>query len=113
MHLKNFSMIHSGEIWTLAPTYDLLTVVIVNPNDTEELALTLECKKKKLQWENFKRLGINLGLNEKQIKGIAKRFQKNKPIAIQWINSSFLLDLCKEKYKVLVGERYHKLFDIV
>lgn len=110
MHLKNFSMINSGEIWTLAPAYDLLNVAIVNPDDTEELALTLEGKKKKLKWENFERLGINLGLNTKQIKGIAKRFQKNKPIAIQWINNSFLSDEFKEKYKTLLEERYHTLF---
>lgn len=110
MHLKNFSMIHSGEIWTLAPAYDLLNVAIVNPDETEELALTLEGKKKKLQWENFERLGINLGLNEKQIKGIAKRFQKNKAIAFQWINNSFLSEEYKEKYKTLLEERYRSLF---
>jgi serine/threonine-protein kinase HipA len=110
MHLKNFSMIHSGETWTLAPAYDLLNVAIVNPDDTEELALTLEGKKKKLKWENFERLGINLGLNQKQIKGIAKRFQKNKPIAIQWINNSFLSEEYKEKYKMLLEERYRSLF---
>lgn len=110
MHLKNFSMIYSGKIWTLAPAYDLLNVAIVNPDDTEELALTLEGKKKKLKWEHFERLGINLGLNTKQIKGIAKRFQKNKPIAIQWINNSFLSDEFKERYKTLLEERYHTLF---
>jgi len=110
MHLKNFSMIYSNETWTLAPAYDLLNVAIINPDDTEELALTLEGKKKKLQWENFERLGINLGLNEKQIKGIAKRFQKNKPIAIQWINNSFLSEEYKEKYKTLMEERYSTLF---
>ena len=110
MHLKNFSMIHFGETWTLAPAYDLLNVAIVNPNDTEELALTLEGKKRKLKWENFEKLGVNLGLNEKQIEGIAKRFQKNKPIAIQWINNSFLSEEYKEKYKTLMEERYHTLF---
>lgn len=110
MHLKNFSMIHSVETWTLAPAYDLLNVAIVNPEDTEELALTLEGKKKKLQWEHFERLGIHLGLNEKQIKGIAKRFQKNKVVAIQWVNNSFLSEEYKAKYKTLLEERYHTLF---
>ncbi|MFA9191552.1 HipA domain-containing protein [Flavobacterium sp. FZUC8N2.13] len=110
MHLKNFSMIHSVDTWTLAPTYDLLNVAIVNPDDTEELALTLEGKKKKLKWEHFKRLGISLGLNEKQLKGIANRFQKNKPTAHQWIDNSFLSDSFKEKYKTLLEERYHRLF---
>jgi serine/threonine-protein kinase HipA len=110
MHLKNFSMIYFGETWTLAPAYDLLNVAIVNPDDTEELALTLEGKKKKLKWEHFERLGINLGLNAKQIKGVAKRYLKNKPIAIQWIDTSFLSDEFKEKYKMLLEARYHTLF---
>ena len=110
MHLKNFSMINTGEQWKLAPAYDLLNVVIVNPEDTEELALTLEGKKKKLKWEHFQRLGLQLDLNEKQIKGIAKRFKKNKPIAIDWINNSFLSDEFKDKYKVLLEARYATLF---
>jgi serine/threonine-protein kinase HipA len=110
MHLKNFSMILSGETWTLAPAYDLLNVAILNPDDTEELALTIEGKKKKLKWKNFESLGINLGLTEKQIKNTAKRFQKNKPLAIQWIDKSFLSDEYKEKYKALLEERYSTLF---
>jgi len=110
MHLKNFSMINSGASWSLAPAYDLLNVAIVNPDDTEELALTLEGKKKKLKWEHFERLGKKLGLNDKQLNGIAKRFVKNKPIALEWINNSFLSATYKEKYIVLLEERYTMLF---
>ncbi|SHG83522.1 serine/threonine-protein kinase HipA [Flavobacterium micromati] len=110
MHLKNFSMINTGGSWTLAPAYDLLNVAIVNPDDTEELALTLEGKKKKLKWEHFERLGKSLDLNYKQLKGIEKRFKKNKPIAIHWVNTSFLSDEYKEKYKMLLEERYTALF---
>ena len=110
MHLKNFSMINTGDQWTLAPAYDLLNVAIVNPDDHEELALTLEGKKKKLKWEHFERLGKLLDLNDKQLKGMASRFQKNKPIAIQWINNSFLSKEYKEKYKNLLEERYTTLF---
>ena len=110
MHLKNFSMINSGTQWTMSPAYDLLNVAIVNPDDTEELALTLEGKKKKLKWEHFERLSKMLELNDKQIRGIAKRFQKNKPIAIKWIDNSFLSLVYKEKYKNLLEERYAILF---
>lgn len=110
MHLKNFSMINNGNKWTLAPAYDLLNVAIINPEDTEELALTLEGKKKKLQWENFEKLGKLLDLNEKQIKGVAKRFKKNKPKALNLIDNSFLSSDYKEKYKALLEERYSILF---
>ncbi|UPT70983.1 MAG: HipA domain-containing protein [Flavobacterium sp. JAD_PAG50586_2] len=110
MHLKNFSMINSGDTWSLAPAYDLLNVAIVNPEDTEELALTLEGKKKKLKWEHFERLGKKLGLNDKQLKGMVLRFLKNKSVALQWINSSFLSEEYKEKYRELLEERYAVLF---
>ena len=111
MHLKNFSMINSGDIWSLAPAYDLLNVAIANPDDTEELALTLEGKKKKLKWEHFERLGKKLGLNDKQLKSMATRFIKNKPIALKWINNSFLSAEYKDKYKVLLEDRYVTLFN--
>lgn len=110
MHLKNFSMINTGNKWVLAPAYDLLNVAIVNPEDTEELALTLEGKKKKLKWEHFERLGKMLEMNDKQINGIAKRFLKNKSLALQWIDNSFLSDEYKEKYINLLEERYAILF---
>ena len=103
-------MINTGDQWTLAPAYDLLNVAIVNPDDTEELALTLEGKKKKLKWEHFERLGKLLELNDKQLKSIVNRFQKNKPTAIQWINNSFLSNEYKDKYKKLLEERYTTLF---
>ena len=110
MHLKNFSMINTGAAkWTLSPAYDLLNVAIVNPDDKEELALTLEGKKKKLKRENFERLGKVLELNDKQVEGVFKRVHKNKYFAIEWIANSFLSDEYKEKYSALLEERYSKL----
>ena len=109
MHLKNFSMILKRNQWILAPAYDLLNVAIINPEDTEELALTLEGKKKKLRWEHFQRLGVQLGLNAKQINGVVKRFLKRKTVALKWIDHSFLSDEYKEKYKLLLEERYQKI----
>lgn len=111
MHLKNFSMINSGNKWVLAPAYDLLNVSIVNPGDKEELALTLEGKKKKLKREHFEHLGKDLGLNNKQIVGVFKRLLKNKPLASEWIQNSFLSNEYKGKYKVLLDKRYMTLFD--
>jgi serine/threonine-protein kinase HipA len=106
MHLKNFSLIKRKELWVLSPAYDLLNVSIVNPDDDEELALTLEGKKKKLKKEHFERLGENLELNRKQINGVFKRFFRNKKLAIDWIRSSFLSEEYQEKYIKLLEERY-------
>ncbi|MCF2487650.1 HipA domain-containing protein [Dyadobacter sp. CY347] len=109
MHLKNFSMINSGNDWSLSPAYDLLNVTIVNPDDAEELALTLEGKRQKFKREHFDRLGKGLDLNAKQIAGVFRRFEKNKTIALQWIDDSFLSDKLKADYKALLEARYQRL----
>jgi serine/threonine-protein kinase HipA len=109
MHLKNFSMINQGEDWLLSPAYDLLNVTIINPDDKEELALTIEGKKSKLTRQNFENLGRGFGLNERQIKGVFTRFLKNKLEALRWINNSFLSEDYKEKYIHLLQQRYSKL----
>ncbi|MES2590812.1 MAG: HipA domain-containing protein [Bacteroidota bacterium] len=106
MHLKNFSMIKTGNDWSLSPAYDLLNVAIVNPKDTEELALTLEGRKKKLKRDYFERFGKGLGLNEKQIAGVFKRLVKNKPIAEKLIEDSFLSEENQKKYKLILEQRY-------
>jgi serine/threonine-protein kinase HipA len=109
MHLKNFSMIESPSGWILAPAYDLLNVAILNPEDTEELALTLEAKKRKLQRVHFERLGSGMGLTGKQIRGVVSRMMKNKPLASKWIHNSFLSKAMKEAYIKIIEARYSQL----
>jgi len=109
MHLKNFSMIKTASGWSLAPAYDLLNVSIVNPDDKEELALTIEGKKKKLQQEHFVRLGEELSLTSKQIENAFSRFHKNRPKALSWIDRSFLSKDMKEQYKAVLEERYSRI----
>lgn len=49
MHLKNFSLYQpSGDV-RLTPAYDMLNVIIANPADDEELALTLNGKNKEIE----------------------------------------------------------------
>jgi len=109
MHLKNFSMIKSPSGWILAPAYDLLNVSIILPEDKEELALTLEGKKKKLKKEHFVKFGIGLELTEKQIDSVFKRMLANKFSAIEWIDRSFLSDKMKDAYKEKFESRYTQL----
>ncbi len=106
MHLKNFSMIESASGWVLAPAYDLLNASIVNPDDNEELALTLSGKKRKLKRENFEELAGRLGLTEKQTKGAISRMIRYKPRAMKWIERSFLSEEMKLAYTELLEDRY-------
>lgn len=109
MHLKNFSMIESLSGWGLSPAYDLLNVAIVLPENTEELALTLAGKKKKLKRAHFEQLGEGLGLTPKQIKGTFNRMIKNRSSASDWIDRSFLSDEMKNAYKKVLEARYQQL----
>lgn len=109
MHLKNFSMIESPSGWVLAPAYDLLNVSIVNPNDEEELALSIDGKRKKLKKKHFVQFGNGMGLTPKQIEGAFNRIINNKPKAIEWINKSFLTNKMKKAYLNILENRYDQL----
>lgn len=102
-------MIKGASGWVMAPAYDLLNVAIILPNDMEELALTLDGKKKKLSKENFIRLGKGLDLTDKQIEGAFKRLVKNKPKAMEWIEKSFLSIDMKTAYIKILKSRYQQL----
>jgi serine/threonine-protein kinase HipA len=109
MHLKNFSMIENATGWELAPGYDLLNVAILLPEDSEELALTLEGKKKKLKKAHFENFGKGLGLTDKQVQGVFSRMQKNRAIARAWLDKSFLSADAKTAYQNLLESRYAQL----
>lgn len=109
MHLKNFSMLETEMGWALAPAYDLLNVTILLPEDTEELALTIEGKKSRFTKAHFERFGAGLGLNEKQIRGVFRRFEKNKGKAMEWLERSFLSEGAKEAYREVLEKRYERL----
>lgn len=102
-------MIEKDFGWSLAPAYDLLNVSIANPKDDDELALTLNGKRKRLKKSDFVLLGSGLGLSDKQIGGVFMRLTKNKGLAMDWINRSFLSDAMKEDYKGVLRKRYAQL----
>lgn len=68
MHLKIFSLFepHDGNI-RLIPAYDMLNAAILNPKDDEELALTLNGKKKDLKRSDFITSGLAMGVEQNTI----------------------------------------------
>jgi len=109
MHLKNFSMIEGSSGWLLSPAYDLLNVAILNPNDNEEIALTLEGKKRRLKHQDFQKLGQSLGMTPLQIKRAFGRISENQSKLFELIEKSFLSNEMKENYKKHVKSRYSQL----
>lgn len=105
MHLKNFSLILSGQDWSLAPAYDLLNVNLHLSEDTEETALTIGGKKRKLTKSDFINLGMSFRLTEKQILNAFNRFIKEEKTMEQEIKSSFLSSENQMKYIDLLEAR--------
>ena len=106
MHLKNFSLYnHDGGGYTLTPAYDMLATTLVMPEDTEELALTLNGKKRKLRKADFIRSITSTGVDEKVIENMARRFGRVLPSWFDLIDRSFLPEDMKHAYKSLILRR--------
>lgn len=110
MHLKNFSLYRPTNTgYVLTPAYDLLNVAIVNPKDTEELALTLNGKKRKLTRTDFEKAMLGSGVNGKVISNIFRKFLRVYPSWESTIRTSFLPQDLQNAYWALVQERINRL----
>jgi len=106
MHLKNFSLITKPGLGpVLSPAYDMLCTAIVNPADDEELALTLNGKKKKIRRSDFAQAFNAAGLDKKQQENIISKLVDCKEPWLTMIQNSFLSNEFKEKYSQLLRER--------
>ncbi len=114
MHLKNFSLIENPLLngFNLSPAYDLLATALVNPADTEELALTLNGKKKKLKYEDFLSAYERSGLTKKVLDTTLENFfYCTRPMKHK-VLQSFLPDEYKEKFLLMFQERCARLLRV-
>jgi serine/threonine-protein kinase HipA len=112
MHLKNFSLIYPVDgMVQLSAAYDMLAtrLFISEKDDPEEMALTVNGKKRKLTSNDFYQLAANLGLNEKQVKNVFKRFSKALPSTRAVIDRGFLPDNKANELKQLIADRAARL----
>jgi serine/threonine-protein kinase HipA len=110
MHLKNFSLLEQpGQGMTLSPAYDLLNTALVNPTDTEEVALTLNGRKKKLKKSDFQAAMNTLKVDEKQQENIFNKMSNAFPRWLEIIDRSFLSDAFKVQYTSILTERMRRI----
>lgn len=105
MHLKNFSLYQPGGGVRLSPAYDMLNVIIVNPNDSEELALALNGKKRKIKGTDFEKAFETCGIPANVFANLRKKYLKLFPEFCKVIDSSFLDSGMKAKYVDVLSER--------
>ena len=109
MHLKNYSLYAPNGKWVLTPAYDLLNVSMVNPKDTEELALTLNAKKKRIKKSDFVRAMETSGISPKVFDNILAKYRKLLPKFNEIIDLSFLDKEDKEIYKQSITSRLARI----
>lgn len=78
----------------------------MNPEDKEELALTIAGKKKKITNKLLLEYGVGLGLRKKQINAAFKRLHELRSDALTLIGSSFLSEDMQEVYINILEQRY-------
>lgn len=106
MHLKNYSLYAPDEDnYILTPAYDLLSTALVMPEDTEELALTVCGKKRRLSRNNFEEAMIQSGLDKKVCENIFAKFINTTDKWAEFIKLSFLSEDMKDRYISLINSR--------
>ena len=109
---KNFSLIDSGNgEYNLAPAYDLLAVLLADPADTEEMAMSFTVGGTKSGFDRntfmtaFTQSGIPVAIAEKMI----ERMKGYLPEWEELIGQSFLPENMKADYLHLLNRRIDQL----
>jgi serine/threonine-protein kinase HipA len=110
MHLKNFALLtESDNEIVLSPTYDQVSTYLAMPDDKEEMALTLNGRKRKLTRKDFETFGATLKIPAKSLASSFEKFNKNLPAAHTIIEQSFLPNETKKSYHGLLDTNGAKL----
>lgn len=112
MHLKNFSLIETSEAsgkYKLSAAYDLLPVSVILPEDTEQTALTLNGKKKRIKREDFLQYADSIGVPQKAANNMIKKVTSMKEQYIKMCEESYMPEQMKESLKSLIENRVSEL----
>ncbi len=112
MHLKNFSLIDNLYMgYILSPAYDMVASSLVVEGDSEELALTLNGKKKKIRKKDFIEAMNRFDIDAKAIENIFGKFENSEEQWHEFINISFLPDDMKSSFHDLIKERVSRIYN--
>ena len=112
MHLKNFSLIEDApgsRRFSLSAAYDMLPVNIVLPEDIEELALTLNGKKRNIRRRDFLEFAQNCGLSSSAAEKMINKLRRLENGFLTGCKDSYLSDELKSKTSELIVERIYRL----
>jgi serine/threonine-protein kinase HipA len=111
MHLKNFSLLKKTGIgYTLSPGYDMVSTALVNPADDEDMALTLNAKKKKISRKDFVAAFNASKLDQKQQDNLFRKMEDAKGAWMDFIGISFLSNDFKESLMNIIEQRFGRIY---
>ena len=108
MHLKNFSLIEikpGSNKYVLSPAYDLLPVNALMPSDKEEVALTLNGKKKNITKNDFLKLADVCEISRLTAIKLINNLIKYVPQWLDMCDDSLLNEKLKERLKKIICKR--------
>ena len=112
MHLKNFSLIEvtSGDrIYKLSPAYDMLLVNIILPADKEQMALTVNGKKRNIRRKDFLEMAEKITIDRTAADRIIQKVVRSREKLLRICDDSLLPEDEKERTKLLIEERCRTL----
>ena len=111
MHLKNFSLIRDSQSgYVLAPAYDMVPSALIVKGDTEELALNLNGKKRKLNRKDFDAVFSSFKiLDARAIENMYQKFSSSIGKWKQFMEQSFVPPELVEEYGILIKEKGARL----
>ena len=114
MHLKNFSLIEDrpgSRRFSLSAAYDMLPVNVIMPADKEQMALTLNGKKRNLKRKDFLILAESLGIQEKVATGLIKQILKHREPFLKEVEASYVSNEMKKLLTVMIQKRM-EIFEV-
>jgi len=112
MHCKNFSLVDTGGgEYALAPAYDLLAVLLADPEDSEEMAMsfTVGGEKSGFDRSTFVTAFIQSGIPAAVANKMIERMKGHLPEWEKLIAQSFLPERMKADYCHLLNRRISQL----
>ncbi len=109
-HLKNFSLIRTETAgYHLSPVYDIVNSRLALPYEHEEMCLSIQGKKNKLNRQDFTALAMHSGLNEKQMDNVFKRLADAGQVIEKQIKQSFLTLAMRKQFIGIFRERMKRV----
>ena len=112
MHLKNFSLKETepgNRKFQLSKAYDMLPVNVIMPEDKEQLALTINGKKRNIHKKEFRKLAESCEIAPKAAENMIKRICLMEKKLLTQVASSYLSEDQKLMVKQLIRERIQVL----